>query len=121
MTAFLINSLRFNVAFLDARHRARGRCEIRIKTLKNAGLGKLPYWFFAANKARADLAIFAVKLVSWLQLAELPGGHEAGRWDMKRWRYRLLSMAGKVVSGGLQPRSLTSGKAPEAQLLFQLH
>ncbi|RWZ79131.1 IS1380 family transposase, partial [Glutamicibacter sp. HZAU] len=26
VTAFLTNSPRFNVAFLDARHRARGRC-----------------------------------------------------------------------------------------------
>ena len=41
VTAFLTNSPRFNVAFLDARHRARGRCENRIKTLKNTGLGKL--------------------------------------------------------------------------------
>lgn len=31
VTAFLTNSPRFNVAFLDARHRARGRCENRSK------------------------------------------------------------------------------------------
>ncbi|GAA2943840.1 IS1380-like element ISAar32 family transposase [Glutamicibacter bergerei] len=120
VTAFLTNAPRFNVAFLDARHRARGRCENRIKTLKNAGLGKLPYWSFAANQAWADLAMFAVNLVSWLQLAALPGGHEAGCWDLKRWRYRLFSMAGKVVTGGRQRRLLIAEKAPEAQLLCQL-
>ena len=121
VTAFLTNSPRFNVAFLDARHRARGRCENHIKTLKSAGLGKLPYWSFAANQAWADLAMFALNLVSWLQLVVLPGGHEAGCWDVKRWRYRLFSMAGKVVSGGRQLRLLIPDKAPEAKLLFQLH
>ncbi|WP_440100970.1 IS1380 family transposase [Glutamicibacter mishrai] len=121
VTAFLTNSPRFNVAFLDARHRAGGRCENRIKTLKSTGLGKLPYWSFAANQAWAGLAMFALNLVSWLQLAALPGGHEASVWDVKRWRYRLFSMAGKVVSGGRQRRLLIPEKAPEARLLCQLH
>jgi hypothetical protein len=121
VTAFLTNAPRFNVAFLDARHRARGRCENRIKTLKNAGLGKLPYWSFAANQAWADLAMFALNLVSWLQMAVLPGGHDASVWDVKRWRYRLFSMAGKVVTGGRQRRLLIPESAPEAQLLCQLN
>ena len=120
VTAFLTNSPRFNVAFLDARHRARGRCENRITTLKNTGLGKLPYWSFAANQAWADLAMFAVNLVSLLQLAVLPGGHEAGCWDLKRWRYRLFSMAGKIVSGGRRRRLLIPVRAPGASLLCQL-
>ena len=121
VTAFLTNSPRFNVAFLDARHRARGRCENRVKTLKSAGLEKLPYWSFVANQVWADLAMFALNLVSWLQLAVLPGGHDASVWDVKRWRYRLFSMAGKVVSGGPQRRLLIPESAPEAQLLCQLN
>ncbi|MBP2399795.1 hypothetical protein JOF39_002876 [Glutamicibacter protophormiae] len=120
VTAFLTNSPRFNVAFLDARHRARGRCENRIKTLKSTGLGKLPYWSFAANQAWADLAMFAVNLVSWLQLVVLPSDHAAGCWDLKRWRFRLFSMAGKVISGGRQRRLLIPQRAPGAQLLCQL-
>lgn len=84
-TAFLTNSPRFNLAFLDARHRARGRCENRVKTLKNAGLKKPPYWSFATNQAWAALAMFALNLVSWQQLAALPGGHAATVWDLKRW------------------------------------
>ncbi|WP_159609851.1 IS1380 family transposase [Glutamicibacter sp. JC586] len=120
VTAFLTNSPRFNVAFLDARHWARGRCENRIKTLKSTGLGKLPYWSFAANQAWADLAMLALNLVSWLQLAVLPSGHEASCWELKRWRYRLFSMAGKIVSGGRQRRLLIPERAPEAQLLCQL-
>ncbi|MGP9818357.1 IS1380 family transposase, partial [Glutamicibacter sp. 363] len=65
--------------------------------------------------------MFALNLVAWLQLAVLPGGHEAGCWDLKRWRYRLFSMAGKIVSGGRQRRLLISARAPEAQLLCQLN
>lgn len=85
------------------------------------GLGKLPYWSFASNQAWADLAMLAVNLVSWLQLAVLPGGHEAGYWDLKRWRYRLFSIAGKIVSGGRQRRLLIPEKAPEVKLLCQLN
>lgn len=64
--------------------------------------------------------MFALNLVAWLQLAALPGGHEASVWDLKRWRYRLFSMAGKIVTGGRQRRLLIPEKAPEAQLLCQL-
>lgn len=93
VTALLTKSPRFNVAFLNARHRARGRCENSVKTLKNAGLGKPPYWSFAANQAWADMAMFAPNFVSWLQLAALPRGHEASVWDLRQWRYPLFSMA----------------------------
>ena len=120
VTAFLTNAPRFNVSFLDARHRARGRCENRIKTLKPTGLDKLPYWSYAANEAWAYVAMFAMNLVAWLQLAVLPDGHGAGFWDMKRWRYRLFSLAGKTVSGGRQVRLLIARKAPEAELLTTL-
>lgn len=64
VTAFLTNAPRFNVSFLDARHRARGRCENRIKTLKSTGLDKLPYWSYAANEAWAYVAMFAMNLVA---------------------------------------------------------
>lgn len=43
ITAFLTNSPRWHGPYLDARHRARGRCENRIKTLKNTGLRRLPF------------------------------------------------------------------------------
>jgi hypothetical protein len=121
VTAFLTNAPRYNVAFLDARHRARGRCENRIKTLKNTGLGKFPYFSYAANEAWADLAMFAMNLIAWIQLAILPSGHAAGVWDVKRWRYRLFSMAGKLVRGGRQTRLLLPAAAPEADLAMDVH
>ncbi|MDQ0677777.1 hypothetical protein QFZ30_001159 [Arthrobacter pascens] len=95
ITASLTNSPRWHGPFLDARHRARGRCWNRIKTLKNIGLGKLPFFDFAANQAWANIAALAFSLVSWLQLAALPHGHHATAWDIKRWRYRLFAIIGK--------------------------
>lgn len=49
VTAFLTISPQFDPVFLDVRHWARGRCENRIKSLKAAGLGKLPFFAFGAN------------------------------------------------------------------------
>jgi len=114
ITAFLTNSPYYNIPELDRRHRARGRCENRIKSLKHAGLGKLPYWSFAANQAWALLAGLAVNLLAWVQLVVLPAGHEASVWDLKRWRYRLFSLAGKLIRSGRQTRLLIPKHAPEA-------
>ncbi|WP_431710495.1 IS1380 family transposase [Glutamicibacter uratoxydans] len=116
VTAFLTNSPYYNIAELDRRHRARGRCENRIKSLKHAGLGKLPYWSFAANQAWALLAALAVNLPAWVQLSVLPVGHQASVWDLKRWRYRLFSIAGKLVRSGRQAKLLIPKHAPEAGL-----
>ena len=120
MTAFLTNAPRFDPAFLDVRHRARGRCENRIQSLKAAGLGKLPFFAFGANQAWANLSMFASNLVICLQLAVLPAEHMAGCWDSKRWRYRVWSLAGKLVTGSRQPRLLVNQDAPEAGLVLLL-
>lgn len=64
--------------------------------------------------------LLAVNLVSWIQLTLLPADHPAGVWDMKRWRYRLYSMAGKLISSGRQTKLLVPAAAPEAQLFTTL-
>lgn len=121
VTAFLTNSPRYNPQFLDVRHRARGRCENRIKTLKAAGLGKLPFTSFASNQAWAMLAMFTMNLVSWLQLTVLPAGHVAGSWDLKRWRYRVWSLAGKLATSGRRTRLLINHTAPETGLVLLIN
>jgi hypothetical protein len=117
ITAFLTNSPRCHGPFLDARHRARGRCENRIKTLKNTGLGKLPFFDFAANQAWANIAALAFNLVSWLQLGALPEGHRAKGWDIKRWRYRLFAIAGKIITRARRTQLLLPESAPEKDLV----
>jgi hypothetical protein len=120
VTACLTNSPSWHGPTLDARHRARGRCENRIKTLKNTGLGKLPFFDFHANQAWANIAALAMNLVSWLQLAALPTGHTARGWDMKRWRYRLFATAGKLITRARRTRLLIADKAPEAGTITTL-
>lgn len=117
ITAFLTNSPRWHGPLLDARHRARARCENRIKTLKNTGLGKLPFFDFAANQAAwANIAALAFNLVSWIQLAALPNGHHAKAWDIKRWRYRLFATAGKIITRARRNQLLLPESAPEKEL-----
>lgn len=120
VTAFLTNSPRWHGPALDARHRARGRCENRIKTLKNTGLGKLPFFDFHANQAWANIAALAMNLISWLQLAALPTGHKARGWDIKRWRYRLFATAGKLITRARMTRLLIPDKAPETATITTL-
>jgi Transposase DDE domain group 1 len=120
VTAFLTNSPRWHGPALDARHRARGRCENRIKTLKNTGLRKLPFFDFHANQAWANIASLAMNLVSWLQLTALPTGHKARCWDIKRWRYRLFATAGKLITRARQTRLLIADKAPESGTITTL-
>ena len=120
VTAFLTNSPTWHGPALDARHRARGRCENRIKTLKNTGLGKLPFFDFHANQAWANIAALTMNLVSWLQLAALPTGHKARGWDIKRWRYRLFATAGKLITRARRTSLLIPGKAPETATITTL-
>lgn len=120
VTAFLTNSPHWHGPHLDARHRARGRAENRIKTLKNTGLGKLPFFDFAANQAWANIAVLAANLVSWLQLAALPDGHKARGWDIKRFRYRLFATAGKIITRARRNQLLLPDAAPEQPLIAAL-
>lgn len=120
VTAFLTNSPRWHGPALDARHRARGRCENRIKTLKNTGLGKLPFFDFHANQAWAHIAALAMNLVSWLQLAALPTGHKVRGWDIKRWRYRLFATAGKLITRARRTSLLLPAQAPETDTITTL-
>lgn len=120
ITAFLTNSPTWHGPALDARHRGRGRCENRIKTLKNIGLGKLPFFDFHANQAWANIAALAMNLLSWLQLAALPTGHKAGGWDIKRWRYRLFATAGKLITRARRTLLLIPDKAPETETITTL-
>lgn len=117
ITAFLTNSPHWHGPHLDARHRGRGRCENRIKTLKNTGLGKLPFASFAANQAWATIAALASNLISWLQISTIPGNHRARYWDVKRFRYRLFAIAGKLTRHGRQSTLLLPETTPEKNLI----
>lgn len=120
ITAFLCNSPRWDAQGLDARHRRRARCENRIKTLKNTGLGKLPFKSFAANQAWASLAALAMNMLTWMTLTAVPSGHDAASWDVKRWRYRVFATAGKVITRARRRVLLLPETAPETTLITRI-
>jgi hypothetical protein len=55
------------LAFLEARHRAHARVEDRIRTAKQAGLGRFPSREFAINAVWLQLALTAADLIAWTQ------------------------------------------------------
>jgi len=116
VTAFATNTTRGQLADLELRHRRRARCEDRIRVAKDTGLTNLPLHDFAQNQIWCAIVALAVELTAWMQMLTL-AGHDARRWEPKRLRLRLFSIAGRLAEHG-RTRSLhLSGHAPWAGLL----
>ncbi len=58
---------------LEARHRARARCEDRIRAAKDTGLRNLPFRDFTPNAAWLELVLMAQDLLCWAQWLLLEG------------------------------------------------
>ncbi len=96
VTAFATNSSRGQLADLELRHRRRARCEDRIRNAKDTGLTNLPLHDTAQNKIWCALVALACELTAWLQRLTLHG-QPARRWEPKRLRLRLFSVAGRLA------------------------
>jgi hypothetical protein len=99
ITAFVTNTTRGQLADLELRHRRRARAEDRIRCLKDSGLANLPLHDFAQNQIWCAIVALAGDLVAWMQTLALTG-HPARRWEPKRLRLRLLSIAGRLAVTG---------------------
>jgi hypothetical protein len=99
ITAFVTNSNRGQLADLELRHRRRARAEDRIRCAKDTGLTNLPLHDFAANQIWCAVVALAGDLIAWMQTLALTG-HAARRWEPKRLRLRLLSIAGRLAATG---------------------
>ena len=75
-----------DIAALEALHRRHAEVEDRVKTLKQAGAGRLPFQSFRANAAWFELALLAHDIMVWTQLLTLDGEHAVS--EPKRLRYR---------------------------------
>ncbi|GAA4817323.1 hypothetical protein GCM10023353_24940 [Tomitella cavernea] len=91
----MTNSKRGQLADLELRHRRRARCEDRIRQAKQTGLENLPLHGFDANRIWTLIVQTAMCLIAWAQMLAFPD-HPARRWEVKRLRYRLLSLAGRI-------------------------
>jgi hypothetical protein len=102
---------------LELRHRRRARCEDRIRCAKDTGLMNLPLHDFAQNQIWCAIVALACEITAWMQMLALHG-HPARRWEPKRLRLRLLSIAGLVATSSRIQTLHLSAHAPWAQLVL---
>jgi Transposase DDE domain group 1 len=111
-TAFATDTRKGQLADLELRHRQRARCEDRIRCAKDTGLRNLPLKGFAQNQVWCEIVALACDLLAWTQMLALTG--TARRWEPKRLRLRLFSVAGRLARGGRRLRLRLAGRWPWA-------
>lgn len=116
LTAFATNS-RGPIERLGLRHRRRARCEDRIRNLKDTGLRNLPLHQFAKNQILTALTMLAADLIAWTQMLALTST-DARRWEPKKLRHRVLSIAGNIARHARRTRLHLAAAAPETALLL---
>ncbi|MET9329616.1 IS1380 family transposase [Tsukamurella sp. NPDC003166] len=116
LTAFVTNS-RGKIERLELRHRRRARCEDRIRALKETGLRNLPLHRFGQNRIWAAIAALASTLITWAQTLALTS-HDARRWEPKKLRHRLFSIAGRIARHARRTRLHLAATAPDTEVLL---
>jgi Transposase DDE domain group 1 len=111
-TCFATDTKNGQLADLELRHRLRARCEDRIRAAKDTGLRNLPLHGYAANQIWTELVAIACELLAWMQMLALPG--QARRWEPKRLRLRIFTVAGRITRGGRQLRLRLTARWPWA-------
>jgi Transposase DDE domain group 1 len=111
ITAFVTNTTRGQLADLELRHRRRARAEDRIRAAKDTGLANLPLQDFAQNQIWCAIVALAGDLLAWMQTLALTE-HPARRWEPKRLRLRLLSIAGRLAATGRRRLLHLAASAP---------
>lgn len=97
LTAFATNTVRGQVQNLELRHRRRARCEDRIRNSKDTGLENFPLYGFDQNRIWLAIVELALELTAWTQLLGFTD-HDARRWEPKRLRLRIFSVAGRIAT-----------------------
>jgi hypothetical protein len=115
LIAFATNTTTGQLADLELRHRRRARAEDRIRAAKATGLTNLPLYEFTQNQIWVAIAALALELTAWMQMLALTG-HQARRWEPKRLRLRLFSIAGRVAHHARQVHLRLASHAPWADL-----
>ena len=115
LTAFVTNTTAGQLADLELRHRRRARCEDRIRGAKDTGLRNLPLKDFAQNQIWVAVAGLASELTAWMQMLAL-AGTQARRWEPKRLRLKLFSVAGTTARRSRRVWLHLSGHAPHRHL-----
>jgi hypothetical protein len=94
----------WTLATLEVRHRQRARCEDRIRSLKDTGLRNLPFHGYAQNRIWMEVVALAADLLTWTQTLAWTENEPARRWEPKRLRFRILTVAGRIIRTGRRRR-----------------
>jgi Transposase DDE domain group 1 len=78
------------------------------------GMLNLPLHGYAQNQIWTELVAMACELLAWTQMLALPG--EARRWEPKRLRLRIFTVAGRITRGGRRLRLRLAMNWPWATL-----
>ncbi|MFD6897894.1 transposase, partial [Rhodococcus sp. NPDC060086] len=88
----------------------------RIRTSKDTGLENFPLHGFAQNQLWLAVVALAVELTAWMQTVALAGS-DARRWEPKRLRLRLFSIAGRIARHARRIHLRLSAHAPWGHLI----
>jgi len=116
LTAFVTNTRGGQLADLELRHRRRARCEDRIRVAKDTGMSNLPLHGFAQNQIWLAIVALAMELTAWLQMLALTD-HDARRWEPKRLRLRLFSVAARIARHARRTHLRLATHAPWVTLI----
>ncbi len=105
------------LADLELRHRRRARAEDRIQVAKDTGLRNLPLHELDQNRIWCAIVALACEITAWAQMLALPA-HPARRWEPKRLRLRIFSLAARLTRSGRRTVLHLAGHAPWAALLL---
>lgn len=94
---FLTNQRGKRIARLEQVHRQRAAIEDSIRCAKASGLRNLPFRSYAMNAAWLELVLLGCDLLSFMRTLLL-SGTDLAKAEPKRLRYRLLHVAGRIVS-----------------------
>lgn len=120
ITCFATNTprtARWRLADLEVRHRQRARCEDRIRGLKDTGLRNLPFHGYAQNRIWVEVVALAADLLTWTQTLAFDKTEPARRWEPKRLRFRILTVAGRIIRTGRRRRLRLPRDWPWNQLI----
>jgi Transposase DDE domain group 1 len=109
-TTFATSTRAGQLADLELRHRRRARCEDRIRCAKDTGLRNLPLRGYEQNQIWCEIVALACELLVWMAMLALHG--PARRWEPKRLRLRLFSVAWRIVRGDRRLRLRLASRWP---------
>ena len=79
---------------------------------RTPGCGTCPLKGYAQNQVWCEIVALACELLAWTQMLALAG--QARRWEPKRLRLRLFTVAGRLVRGGRRLRLRLAERWPWA-------